>query len=106
MKGKIDQEGDLFIYRGKESKLQRCSFYGSVSGTWENLDYVKDPCGDECPLFGEPVITEPSVEFFSINGFKTEKKVRIAGNTKLLICQDRTLEFEEFTDERVKNEAS
>ena len=43
MKGKIDKNGKLWLWRGNKYKIQECPIHG--------LTYN---CGDWCPLFCEP----------------------------------------------------
>ena len=69
MKGKIDEDGNLYIERAGKMKQQFCPFD------------VK-PCGDWCPLFGEPEAE-----------FGTKSVI-------LHICKDKMLFLDEFTDER------
>ena len=73
MKGIIDKQGFLRIYRRNKYKLQICPF-----------STKDDPCGDWCPLFGE-----------------IEKcKVGLKEYWKLEICCKKTLIFDEFIDGR------
>ena len=74
IKIKIDEKGCLWLRRGNELKIQYCPFQSSQIDT---------PCGDYCPLFGEPYI------LFDV---------------ALKICQDRELrcKIEEFVDERTQ----
>jgi len=80
MKGKLNEFGELFIYRGHRYKPQYCPFINSVN------DMVVF-CGDWCPLFSEPKRIR--------NGLKEYWKIDI--------CNGKSLIFEEFKDER-KNE--
>lgn len=78
MKGKINDLGDLEIFRNSKFKMQKCNF-AEMDGLGSQF------CGDNCPLFGEP----ESVDVVCVS---------------IEICQGRTLLFGEFTDERVKGE--
>ena len=69
MKGKIDGVGAFYILRGDQMKLQACPY--SNRGVC---------CGDLCPLFREPVISEST--------------------TVVGICGGIYHKFDEFTDER------
>lgn len=71
MNGKIDKQGRLFIERSSSFyKIQGCPL--NPSGN--------DWCGNWCPQFSEPV-----------------KENR---QTKIEICHGKTLDFNEFKDER------
>lgn len=78
MKGKITNEGRLYILRGDRYKAQYCPHY------------LDNSCGDWCPLFGEPVryqtqgVTQDNKEIF---------------RTSLHLCRIQ-LVFDEFEDER------
>jgi len=78
MKGKIDSNGLLYIYRENFYKIQYCP-YGYNQSVF---------CGDWCPLFGEP-----------------EKcKIGLKEYWKIEICCKKTLIFDELIDERGENE--
>lgn len=79
MKGKIDSNGWLRIERGGKEKLQECPF---MQRAFQVNDVSIAPCGDWCPLFGEPV--DCSEGYFTLS-----------------LCQ-KTLAFNVFTDERGK----
>ena len=53
MKAKIDSEGNLWINRKTQMKQQICPY---LSGEDFGLQ-----CGDWCPLFDEPIITDESM---------------------------------------------
>ncbi len=74
MKGLIDGTGCLHIKRGGKFKLQHCAKDGDVS------------CGDECPLFTEPVTHFASDEI------------------RIVICESRLLVFDSFEDRRVEED--
>jgi hypothetical protein len=74
MKGKIDNAGRLNIERAGNMATQYCRFSANDEG--ENY------CSDSCPLFMEPVHYKADDPWF------------------IEICQNRCLEFDEFTDER------
>ena len=85
MKGKIDKDGFLEIYRKSKFKDTMCP---SSNGFSEDLILIQGKylpvgasCGDWCAQFGEP---------FTYIGKKTA----------LEICQNRKLVFDKFTDER------
>ena len=74
MNGSIDSTGHLFIERAGINMEQLC---------FEQRKYT---CGDWCPQFGEP-----------------EREDELFGEGRqhfLNICQQKTLWFEEFTDNR------
>lgn len=72
MKGIINKDGCLFIYRKGSYRNQHCPFTSDISC-----------CGDWCPLFGEP-----------------EKiKVGVKEKWKLVLCK-KVLIFDEFIDKR------
>ena len=75
MKGKIDENGYLFIQRGNIPRPQYCM-----------ASYEEFKCGDHCPLFGE-------IEIQSGGGI-------VPSGLGLPICQDRILSFDELADER------
>ena len=75
MKGAIGKDGSLFIERAGVMKRQMCPFVE-----------IEACCGDDCSLFGEPF-----------------KHTDVLGRvTKLSICNQKTLYFDHFTDERSK----
>jgi len=80
MKGKIDSNGWLRIERSGKEKLQECPFTQKTFQV-NNLT-IREPCGDLCPLFGEP------------------RKAQIGTSIMVELCNERTLFFDEFTDER------
>lgn len=84
MNGKIDGNGWLRIHRGNRIELQQCPF--SAIDFEINDITIRQPCGDWCPLFGEP-----------FEGDEHDKKHGI--NQCLTLCHT-LLEFNEFTDER------
>ncbi len=73
MKGKIDNEGHLYIERGRRLTEQGCPYSSGEAF-----------CGDWCPLFGEPNVVE----------FPENETM-----TCLQTCRN-PLYFDEFTDER------
>lgn len=88
MKGKIDNNGWLWIERGGKEKLQECPFTQKTFQV-NNLT-IREPCGDWCPLFGEPTII--CLDTINRGDRKTE--------TALPICHGKYLHFDEFTDEK------
>ena len=81
MKGKIDENGNLYIERGASLKIQFCPFVTDKSYKVENK-LLPVPCGDWCPLFGEP-------------------KLEDGTNSAILdLCNHKQLFFDEFVDER------
>ena len=83
MKGKIDSNGWLRIERGGKERLQECPY---TQKTFQvNNRTMREPCGDWCPLFGEP-------------------KWEIDGKSAIIEVCHRTLFFDEFTDERAGGE--
>jgi len=83
MKGEISKEGNLKIMRGNKMVYQNCP---KTIETGQVQPY--NPCGDWCPLFGEPSHCE------------------IFEGTQLDICEDRSLYFNEFTDHRQQTEGN
>jgi hypothetical protein len=85
MKGKIISGGYLKILRGKKYKGQECPF--------DNIqDATTMPCGDWCPLFGEP--EENTSLLITKDGSRVEHNGYILG-----LCH-KELRFEELKDER------
>ncbi len=81
MKGKINNEGELYIERAGRMVSQLCPYRSSAPHT----------CGDWCPLFGEP-----SREYIcTIMGQDCFSK-----NTTLNLC-NKKMTLTEFKDERV-----
>jgi len=80
MNGKIDARGWLHIERAGSMKAQECPIFGDA----RNVDSVR--CGDWCPLFGEPE--------------KQETSFPEGCHTTILLCHERELTFDTFTDER------
>lgn len=76
MKGKIDILGNLQIERKVKYKEQACPFQPFITKDESDI-----PCGDWCPLFGEPLSNMASL-------------------TAIEICTHRILIFDEFEDER------
>ena len=82
MEGKIDKNGWLQIIRAGKLTKQACPFdTGAVNGG-------SSDCGHWCPLFGEPR-----------KHLQSDNKGIV---WTLDICQERTLLFDKFTDERAK----
>ncbi|MCP4756363.1 MAG: hypothetical protein GY866_36330 [Proteobacteria bacterium] len=77
MRGRINKDGIIHIQRGGEMRLQYCPFFSVSSAGIEPT-----VCGDWCPLFGDPVETNPEEPY-----------------TILDICR-KQLVFEELIDER------
>jgi len=78
MKGKINSNGGLEIYRKNLYKHQYCPF----------IIELQSSCGDWCPQFGEP----KDSMFLTDN----ENVLRI----QVVICHGRILTFNKFEDER------
>jgi len=94
MKGKINSNGFLYIYRKDFYKIQYCPYSCNQNINYEDWRPLYNCnqniyCGDWCPLFGEP-----------------EKcKIGLKEYWKLEICCKKTLIFDELIDERgEKNE--
>lgn len=81
MKGKITKKGEFKIFRHDRYKVQNCLYTEQVTG-----------CGDWCPQFGEPKESDTESR-----GSGEEDWRR---HTDLNICQGKTLEFNDFEDER------
>ena len=94
MKSKIDKKGDLYIERDSRHD-------GAVYCPFQQTDLRgKDvPCGDWCPLFGEPYPHTERRNPFNALDLSTE----LTGKTALSLCHT-TLIFDEFTDEREKTD--
>jgi hypothetical protein len=86
MKGKIAKEGKLVIVRGGKEVGQYCC----------NTATREVACCDWCPQFGEP---EMAVRKVVEKGQVIDSKI-CPDETMLTICQNRTLYFDEFIDER------
>jgi hypothetical protein len=83
MKFKINKDGILEIERAGKFKPQYCR----VSGFYRTHDKTGlQPCGDNCPLFGEPEIIE------ILNKTKKIVNMRLCQNVEL-VC-----DFEDFKD--------
>jgi hypothetical protein len=85
MKGKIQGNGNLEIYRKRVAKDMLCPYSGC------NQIF----CSDDCPQFGEP---EAQVK--GISSYGGPPTFEETGIIKLQICQGRTLYFDELIDER------
>lgn len=83
MKGKIDSDGMLRIYRGDANpdhyQHQYCPFNNTTTGEHDNL--IPTQCGCWCPLFGEPE--------------KTNNELL----TNIELCHGKTLVFDDFIDD-------
>jgi hypothetical protein len=90
MKGKIDNNGWLRIERGGKEKLQECP-YTQKTFQVNNLT-MREPCGDWCPLFGEPM--DNTMSWTTVDGHIGGHKT-----TELELCRKK-LYFDEFTDGR------
>ena len=93
MKGKIDSQGFLHIERAGVMKYQVCPL--TTSQLLENDKGTPSPCGDWCPLFGEPYTWE------KCKLDKNNDKVYV-NMISINICNRHDFEFElsDFTDER------
>lgn len=78
MQAKIDKNGMLNINRAGTMKIQDCPMTTAVHNDGVKLKW--EPCGDWCPLFGEPVED-------------------CDGDTILILCKGVNC-FKEFKDER------
>lgn len=76
MKGEINDGGELSIQRGSEFKTQIC------------MHDTSSECGDWCPCFGEPLLSDGK--------HYEDGKPRVY----LHICQNIILVFEELEDLR------
>ena len=108
MEGKIDSEGRLWIQRKSELLMQQCPFDSSLADV--NVQR-RVACGSWCPLCGEPkerispsCMKELTTAFQYGLFLSPENCLESIENatryTYLTICQDRTLVFDKFTDER------
>ncbi len=105
MKGKIDNQGFLSIYRLDENpyyyQLQMCPFTFISNGSPKN-------CGNWCPHFGEPGEEIVKAEVVGTQGTDNSMATyhtgnytyETTGNISLSICHEKTLIFSEFKDER------
>ena len=79
MDGKIDGLGALHIKRVGHLKIMYCPF------VYKNYGGIES-CSDNCPHFGEPFHGK----------YQNEK-------TTLHICNDKTMYFDKFEDERIND---
>lgn len=86
MKGKIDENGFLYIERAGKTKKTLCPYDGECA-----------PCGDWCPLFSEP---EPAKDAVYPDDDSCNYDLVPNGKTWMRLCHGKYLEFDEFTDER------
>jgi hypothetical protein len=93
MEGKINSKGQLQILRAASFEEQFCPF-----APLDNNGKVR-PCGDRCPLLGSP---QMAVRNIIEKGQVIDSEI-CPDETMLNICQNRTLYFDKFTDERVDN---
>ena len=84
MIGKITSIGELKIIRGGQWRKQMCPFVLDPGGEYSSATYL--PCGDWCPLFGEP-------------------KWHHIPEVKLQLCH-KIISFDEFIDDRKEEETS
>ena len=97
MNGKIDKSGQLNIERAGKMNKQYCPFDAGAALS----EGSPCSCGDWCPLFGEPATTE--TKWISTNDLGVDvNNIRL--DTWLEICQNKTLTFDTFTDERKEAE--
>ncbi len=95
MKGKIDERGYLHLERAGVMKKQLCP---QISCRDQAL-YKKDfPCGDWCPLFGEPY-GRAWVNFVEYGKTAENPKLEVHLH---ISCGRTQLIFSEFSDEREK----
>ena len=95
MNGKIDKDGFLHIERAGVIKLQTCPFTDAmtaIKNPYDPTDTISLPCGDWCPLFGEPSKSDVDDTMFDKS---------IYGLICLRLCH-RTIYFDTLTDERSK----
>jgi len=98
MEGKIDIDGFLEFWRKNTFKALSCPFSNDINQSDINDNkYVPmgTSCGDWCPQFGEP-----EEELKTLNGLEDYIHIIKTGKITLTICQNRTLIFDEFEDER------
>ena len=88
MKGQRDTKGLLLIKRGKKSGYEAVK---CVQG-------IHDYCRDSCPMFGEP--TQDEIGGIFHNYFEYHDTIPGKTVTLIKICQNKTLIFDEFDDER------
>lgn len=120
MRGKIDGQGFLKIYRGDANKdnyhHQYCPFCSDFDMSSTSPNIAATPCGNWCPHFGEPIKlfrgTKEFIEFLKASKEKVhcydlspwpeipEKVIEETGQTKVSICNSKEFVFDEFTDER------
>ena len=77
MKGEISKGGYLLIERAGNMKAQICPLFSN------NTIVDGMPCGDWCPLFGEPEKIKFNIDYIIIQ-----------------LCQKAPLYFKQFIDER------
>ena len=93
MKGKISIDGFLSIMRVVDYELQVCPFTNRVTDKEDSF-----PCGDWCPLFGEPKTDSGGSILISAirEAYDLEP---IEPPTHLELCK-KELTFSDFDDER------
>ena len=93
MKGKINHYGQLLIKRGNNMAEQLCPHCVEMTqidgNNPNNATVYHRPCGDWCPLFGEPH------EYICDNGVF----VRVS------MCHQVFWDFDTFVDERPKEQS-
>ena len=107
MKGKIDSQGFLHTERAGVMKQQECHdindgtevYSRNQNGQPEVIMNIPKPCGDWCPLFGEPSFgykteTTPNDDGITFNSKKIYNSSCTLSLCKALRC------FDDFTDER------
>ncbi len=86
MEGLIDKVGNLKIKRGGVMKSQFCPKKNGLTKIGDIVSPVPHPCGDHCPLFGEP-----------------ESRGSDIGHPSFLdICNGKGLAFSHLEDNRPK----
>lgn len=87
MKALLNKHGYLYLERAYRLKAMLCPFVPSNSATTPHDAAVLRPtiCGDWCPHFGEPEITD---------------KGNLVFDVVIPICNGTTIRCDELTDER------
>jgi hypothetical protein len=91
MKGKINSQGFLQIYRGdanpKHYQPQICPFRSNAIANQMFEQKYTAFCGQWCPHFGEP---------FNLDYYTPEGEKRVDEKITLDLCHGKTLIFEEL----------
>ena len=87
LKGRINNEGTLFIKRRSKERKQKCPY---ATAHWGPSGFFTIDCNDHCPHFGEP--------YESPN--EGEAGINDPIILNVMICSGTILRFASLTDER------